>query len=477
MTSQPFLLAIPLLTAVLVWFIQGKVRRWLPVTATVLNLSILILGYLQGTPSIGPWLAINGLSAVIAGITAFVGFTAALYSVGYVRRHSQEQVDLDTVSQERTYFVLLLVFYDSLLAVVLLNNIFMTWGAIELTALASVLLVDWKGTKDNHEAAWKYLIIMEFGGLLALLGLLLLVGLQPNASVATTWTGLLAVAKSIPASVARLAFVLILAGFGTKAGLVPFHAWLPDAHSQAPSPISAMLSGIKLNCGLYGILRTQQVLQGGGNGPFADHTLATLGFLTVAISTLMTLYQKDFKRLFAYSSSENLGVAAIAFSLGPLGVIAGYLQMMNHSLIKSMLFYHSGELQHAWGSTEMEGLSGVARALPWTGQTLVLGMLAIAGAPPFGLFISEFMVIFALVKTGSPLLAALLLLFLALLFANFLRYSISMGYGEISTRLNRTVRPLPTLTATLPTGLHLVGTLAFGMLLPVLWSLGILLGR
>ncbi|RIV19199.1 hypothetical protein D2Q93_13085 [Alicyclobacillaceae bacterium I2511] len=470
MTVQPFMLAIPLLTAVMVWFLQGRVRRWLPVVATGINLCLFILGGFVGISGAGPWLAMDRLSAVITGITVFVGFTAALYSVGYVRQTSLETQDPQPSHQVRTYFTLLLIFYDSLLAVVLLKSVFLTWGAIELTALASVLLVDWKGTKTTHEAAWKYLIIMEFGGLLALLGLLLLVGLQPHATVATTWSGLLRAAKDIPAAVQRLAFVLILAGFGTKAGLVPFHAWLPDAHSQAPSPISAMLSGIKLNCGMYGILRTQQILQNGGNGPFADHTLATLGFLTVGISTLMTLYQKDFKRLFAYSSSENLGVVAIAFSLGPVGILAGTLQMINHSLIKSMLFYHSGELQHAWGSTKMEGLSGVARALPFTGQTLVLGMLAIAGAPPFGLFISEFMVVFALVKSGSALLAALLLVFLALLFANFLRYSIAIGYGEISTRFHRTIAPTPAATAALPTALHLAGTLALGMLLPILWS-------
>jgi len=467
MTWLLLILVITLLGIIVETFARGVLLRWLPIGVTVVNIPLFIVQLVTGELQTTSVFSLTLLSAFLASITLFIGCTASIYSLGYVQSHLQE-VEGSGSRQARSYYVLFMAFYFSLLVATLLNNILLTWGAIELTALSSVLLVDWNHTRLTHEASWKYIVIMETAGLLALFGLLLLLASTGTPVAAATWTNLAQAADSLTPEVQRIAFVFVLVGFGSKAGLVPFNFWLPDAHSQAPSPISAMLSAIKLNTAMYGIVQMQKVILAGGQGRFADHTLLTVGFVTVAVSTLMTVYQRDFKRLFAYSSSENLGLVAIGFSLGPIGMLGAYLQMANHSLIKSMLFYHTGELHRIWGSNDMRGLSGIAQILPRTGRSLVLGMLAIAGAPPFGLFLGEFFIVFDLLKHSSTWLAVLLLLLLAILFANFLRYALSLGYGETSSRLLRHGVPIEPATVLLPTAGHLLASLALGLILPVI---------
>lgn len=474
MSWVAIVLVLPMFGLAATLFLPLRTAAWAPVVVTAGNLIITgCVLILQPHPvhslasSTGSWL-FDPLSLGITAITLVVGFTAALYSVGYVRTHASE-VDTPPGNQRR-YFALLLTFYISLLGVPLLQNVFFTWGAIELTALSSVLLVDWNDTPLTHEATWKYLVIMTVGGLIALFGLVLFVGSAQVPFSGATWSNFSDMATTVPPVILRVSFVLVLSGFGAKAGLVPFNFWLPDAHSQAPSPVSAMLSGIKLNCAMYGILRLQSVLHAGGQARFADLALGVIGFLTIIVSALMTVSQTDYKRLFAYSSAENLGLVAVAFAFGPLGMVAGYLQMANHALIKSMLFYQSGELLHLWGSTDMRGLSGLSGVFPRTGHSLMFGMLAIAGAPPFGLFISEFLIIFAIVKHGAPWLAGLLLLSLVILFGNFLRYAIQIGYGAPSSRLQvvHRQREREGVALLVPTALHLSLTIVLGTAIPFL---------
>lgn len=474
MSWLSILVILPILGIAALFSVPRQVRAWIPVVVTGLNLIATGVALIAlPTPvkslsaSSGGWL-FDPLSLGISAITLVVGLTAAMYSVGYVRRDVAAMKS--SVEKELHYFTLFLVFYLSLLAVPLLQNVFFTWGAVELTALASVLLVDWHDTQLTHEATWKYLVIMITGGLIALFGLVLFVGFAKVPLPDATWSTFSHMAKTVPPVMERVSFVLVLAGFGAKAGLVPFNFWLPDAHSQAPSPISAMLSGIKLNCGMYGILRLQAILHSGGQSNFANWMLATVGFVTIAVSALMTVAQTDYKRLFAYSSAENLGLIAIGFAFGPLGMLAGYLQMANHALIKSMLFYQSGELLHIWGSTDMRGLSGISSVLPRTGHALMFSMLAIAGAPPFGLFISEFLILYAIANHGAIWLAVLLILCLVLLFGNFLRYAIQIGYGEPSSQLRLLQRSREGAGILVPTSVHLAMTLMLGTLLPLVVS-------
>ena len=465
------LLCIPLVGILVTWLSSASIRRWVPVVTTGLNLVVAAFdGFLpkSSVPFRGVFPHLDTLSLVVTGITLVVGFTAALYSAGYVPR-DHPSVPGTQPASERRYFSLFLAFYLTMLAAPLVENVVLTWVMVDATALASVFLVDFHHTRKTAEASWKYIIIMEVGGLAALFGTVVLLLGEPAALHDLTWTGLTHVASTISPKLSSIAFVLVLVGYGTKAGLVPFNSWLPDAHSQAPSPVSAMLSAIKLNTAMYAIVRISHILQAGHEGAFANHALAVFGFLTVIVSTLMTTVQRDVKRLFAYSSSENLGLIAVGFSLGPIGALGAYLQMVNHSVVKSMLFYQSGELLLASGTTEMAQMRGMIRRFPWLGVTLLFGMLAIAGAPPFGLFISEFTIIFALVHEASPWLAALITLMLVILFANFLTYAMRISLGTPSDPLATDgVNYRPRWTTWVPMFTHTGASLALGTVLPYL---------
>ncbi len=465
----PLLLIIPLAGILGLLIFPSLNAPWTATCVTGANL-LVVLGRLVGLYGRG-WGAfagifrLNGTGLFVTCITLLVGFTATLYSTHYMKtaefRHPADK------GRSRTYFLLVLLFYFTLVGVPLMENVVLTWAFIEATALASVLLVDFHRTKRTIEASWKYLMIMEFGGLCALFGTLLLLFAQPDQAIASTWSALRQVAPHISPKALQLAFVFGLVGYGAKTGLTPFHFWLPDAHSQAPSPISGMLSGIKLNCAFYGILRFLSVADAGGIYWFAHTALLILGVATVLVGVLMMIAQHDYKRLFAYSSAENMGMIAIGFSLGPIGALGGFLQMINHSLIKSTLFFQSGELLHATGTTDMKGLRGVAQAWPWTGGTLMLAMLAIAGAPPFGLFISELVIVYALFHSALPVLGALVLLLLIILFASFMRYAIQIGYGESAGPLDRFHEQHGrSWTAAIPFGIHITLVLALGVLLP-----------
>lgn len=499
---QIWLLAMfPLAALAVMPAVPARARVWLPVAAAALNLADFSVGLARLSAleraSANSWFQWDTLSLTVTGITLFVGFTAALYSVRYLRLeaagHSRERLsgapgaDLpdsvgdragDSVGdsgpggalrmRQTVYPALFLAFYVMLVFAPLFQNVLFTWACIEATALTSVMLVDFHRTRTSAEAAWKYIILMEFGGVAALFGTITVLLGEPAGVHAATWSSLAAVSHSIPGGWELAGFVLALAGYGTKAGLVPFNAWLPDAHSQAPSPVSAMLSAAKLNTALYAIVRFSGVLVAGGHAGFANGAIAGVGFLTVAVSTMMTVRQHDFKRLFAYSSSENIGLIALGFAFGPLGTAGALLQMVSHSVIKSLLFYQSGDLSVAAGSTRMQGLGGFAQAFPWSGGTLVLGFLAIAGAPPFGLFLGEFTILDALFRSGAPWLAAATAGLLAVLFANFTRYAVQIAFGRPTGPVRRfkDLFPAKDAAAGLPFGLHITAATLLGTALP-----------
>ncbi len=466
-------LGIPLLGLLMNFLLPVDLRKYVIVWVTGSNLVFFIGWFIVYHGSdryiTSSWVRFDPFSALITGITVFVGFTAALYSMHYLQLEQQQSTP-NHENHDNEYHVLFLIFYFALVGAALWNNVFITWIFIEATALASVFLVDFHRDRHSSEASWKYLILMEIGGILALFGTILLVSGEPTGVSTTTWSGLLIAAPHIAPLQLKIGFALVLAGYGAKAGLVPFNAWLPDAHSQAPSPTSAMLSAIKLNTAMYGIIMTMGVLVADHEAFYAHTLLIILGVLTVLVSTVMTVSQRDFKRLFAYSSSENMGLIAIGFALGPIGIFGAYLQMINHSLIKSLLFYESGDLMAAAGSTQIRMLRGFAREFPFAGGILILGFLAIAGAPPFGLFISEFSILYALIHEKITWLAVLILLFLAMLFANFLIFALQMGFGQPSAAVRKFhyVHKKLGWEAMVPFGLHIALTLAFGIFLPLL---------
>ncbi len=425
----------------------------------------------------GVWLEINQfdrLSLVVLMIITIVGLTSVVYASGYLNL-SADKYQL-TNRKHMRFFLLIMLFYFFLLWTPIVHNVILLWVCIEGTSLASVFLVDYENTTGTFEATWKYLIMMEIGGGLALAGtVIILMGRPAGLGSSLSWQALMTAGHSIPPLNLKLGFALIVAGYGIKAGLVPLHSWLPDAHSMAPSPVSAMLSGIKINIALYGILRFYDILSANGQISFAAFLLRWTGILTVLVAIAMTGVQKDFKRLFAYSSIENMGLIAFGYTLGTFGVYGALLQMLNHALIKPGLFFLSGNLLIQYQSTEIRKARGILFQMKWSGLLLVLLMLAIAGAPPFGLFLSEFIIILSALHEGLIWMAVVLVILLAILFANFLRYALKMVFGRPNTPIVGKARF--TWRTVFPPLLHLIGSLVMGTAIPMVLQQLLYMGK
>ena len=376
---------------------------------------------------------------IIVLVIAFVSFTSALYSIGYLREDMREQdvTQGEGLLRVRQYYVLFNLFLFSMLVVPLSNSLGVLWIAIEGTTLASLFLVSFYRTGEALEAAWKYVIIGSVGIALALFGTILayysavqVLGTSYNLN----WSVLAPVAAHLNPNVMRLAFLFIVIGYGTKAGLAPMHTWLPDAHSEAPSPISAMLSGVLLSCAMYGILRFYALAVPALGRGYPSALLLAFGLLSLVVATLLIFRQRDYKRLLAYSSVEHMGIVAagVAFG-GPLGFYGALLQLLNHAITKSLLFFASGQVLLKYETKTISRVSGIIRLLPFTGSMLMLGGLAIAGSPPFGLFISEFSIFSAGFRQGYVIAAIAMLVLIALIFIGFFLHLNGMIFGKVGT--------------------------------------------
>lgn len=454
-----------------------KTREVVAVIAAFLVAAVLAIfktgSLLSGSSIFAEVRSYDRLSMVTMAIVAVVGLTSILYATGYLKL-SAEKYEL-TNRKHLRFFVLTMAFYALLLWAPMVHNLILLWVLIEGTALATVFLVDFENTHKTYEATWKYIIMMEIGGAVSLTGTLIILFGSPGLGHDLSWDALMTAGQSIPPLVLKLGFSLIVIGYGIKGGLVPLHTWLPDAHSQAPSPVSAMLSGIKINVAIYGILRFYDILYACGQETFASFLLRATGILTIVVAVAMTSVQKDFKRLFAYSSVENMGLIILGYTLGPLGVYGALLQMINHAIIKPGLFYLSGNLIINYKSTEIKKVSGALFSLRWSGLTLVLLMMAIAGTPPFGLFISEFIIILSALRSGLVWLGVVLVALLVILFANFLRYALKMVFGHPS--IEDGGGNIGTWRTILPPILHLAASLMMGTVVPIIWQQFLYLGK
>ncbi|HTS14952.1 MAG TPA: hydrogenase 4 subunit F [Candidatus Sulfotelmatobacter sp.] len=396
---------------------------------------------------LGGWLAADGLSALIALVTAGVGAAAAIHSIGYLREDLRGR-DLDRGSGLRDvqrYYGLLHLFVFSMLLVPLSNSLGVVWIAIEGTTLASVFLVSYYRTREALEAAWKYVIIGSVGIALALFGTILAYYAAVPVlgfSFDLNWSSLTAVAPRLDPDVMRLAFLFIVVGYGTKAGLAPMHTWLPDAHSEAPSPISALLSGVLLNAALYAILRFYTLTVPAVGVADVGALLLGFGLLSLLVAALFMLRQNDYKRLLAYSSVEHMGVIVVATAFGgPLGMTAALLQLVGHALAKSLMFFAAGHVLLRYETKEIDQVSGVIRALPASGAFLLLGGLALTGAPPFGLFVSELTALTAGFSSGFGPAALIVLACLVVIFIAFMGHLNRMVFGRLPADVARGERP------------------------------------
>jgi len=332
------------------------------------------------------------------------------------------------------FYPLFHLFVFTMLLAVTTDDVGRMWVAIEGTTLASVFLVNFEGTRASLEAAYKYLLICSVGIAIAFLGTVLVyfadIQLFSDEVDALRWTTLLRVAPRLPPRVMELAFVFLVVGYGTKAGLVPMHTWLPDAHSEAPAPVSALMSGVLLAVGVYALLRFKPVVDLAAGPAFARRILLVLGVASMAVAALFLWTSQNFKRMLAYSSVEHIGIACLGLGFGGAwGVTGALLHLANHALAKSALFLLAGRIRAAYDSAEVLAVRGLLGPLPRTGGAFLAAMLALMGLPPFGLFTSEVMIFGAGFREGRVGVAAVGLVLLVLAFAGLLRTTQTMLHG------------------------------------------------
>ncbi len=405
---------------------------------------------------------IDPLNVFLVALTAFVAFTTALFSRAYMRvevGHGRM-----TAARMRLYHSMYQFFCFTMLLALTTNNLGILWVAMEAATLTTVLLVSVYRTPASLEAAWKYFILCGVGIAQALFGTILLYLAADRAigagGDALLWTHLAAAKHMLQPTIISLAFVFLLLGYGTKVGLVPLHNWLPDAHAEGPTPISAVLSGLLLNVALYAVLRCK-VLADGALGPgYAGGLLIGFGLLSVVVAALLLSRQKDVKRMFAYSSIEHMGMMTFAFGLGgPVATFAGLLHMTAHSLVKSAIFFAAGHGAQKTGGQLMEDIRGLMTVSPTVGWGLLLGSLAILGMPPFGIFASEFLILTTAMHE-LPWTAPVLLAALGVAFAAVLRRVLPMVFGATSARR------LAHAPALLPVFVHLGLGFMLGLYIP-----------
>ncbi|MGC1193502.1 MAG: proton-conducting transporter membrane subunit [Candidatus Dormiibacterota bacterium] len=469
------LLAVPMLTAVTSVLVrQDSIRYLLVVPSSLITMGLaltLIARLLSHGPirALGDWLYLDDFSAVVLLVVVSVSALAGAYSIAYFR--SPEQGHVLRRGELRKYFSLFHLFTFTMVVACVSGNLALLWTAVTATTFASAPLVDFYGSREPLEAAWKFLILAVAGELIALLGFLLLYasGIAALGSAYNFSIPILGAAGAhLSPSLAGLGFMLVLVGFGTKAGLAPMHTWLPDAHSQAPAPVCAMLSGAELNCAMLAIVRVLSLATPSAGGRAGELRAAMLGFglLSMTVGVVFLISQRNFKRLLAYSSVEQMGLIAAGFGIGaPLAIVGALLQMLTHSLAKTLMFLNAGNLLLRFRTTSIAEVRGVVRVAPATAVLVIVGALAIGGAPPFGLFVSEFSIVRG--ALGQPnwgsgaLIAALLLIGFIALVAPFSR--MTFGEGNAQPSETRSELGLPVLV---PGFVVLAALLTLGVWIP-----------
>lgn len=378
----------------------------------------------------GDYVLIDRASAWVILCTSIVYFLASIYAVGYMRLLNEDE-------RLFKFYALFAGFGLTTLVGPLMNSIGIYWIAIELTTLVSTFLVAFERVAESMEAAWKYIMVVSAGISLALLGTVLFYWsgsfvLGPTYQM--TWATLATAAPKTNPVLMTLAFLLVLVGYGTKVGLAPMHSWLPDAHSESPAPVSAMLSGALLNTAMIGIVRFLGITRAADLGQLPQLVLVAFGVLSLFIGALFIVRQRGIKRLMAYSSIEHMGVVTLGFGFGgALGVAGALYHMLNHSLNKSLMFFGAGNMMRAYGTKDIAEIGAVSRFFPTEGALWLAGAIAITGAPPFGLFLSEFTIMRAGLKPSFSWAVYVMAVLLVVIFIGFMNHFRSMYYAPAAT--------------------------------------------
>jgi hydrogenase-4 component F len=432
------ILAAPLVAlAAALWCAIPRSERAAPMVTfgaavVVLVLSLLALNELRtGAVVVRNWVGLDPLASLMLALIAVVYVTAALFSWGYLSEEKRGR-------RVRIYHANFNLFAFSMLCIPLLSEIGLVWIFVELTTLLSVLLVSYTLTTEALEAAWKYMVLTLLGATIAVLGVLLLFwALHATGSTDFTWTGLQAAAVRMPRPLLAVAFGLLLVGYGAKVGFVPLHTWLPDAHSQAPSPVCAMLSGIETSVVLYVLLRLRNTFAGDAHLNVGAWFIV-VGLISVGVAAFLIFQAHDYKRLFAFSTVEHMGIVLTAAGIfTPAGDVAVVWQLLAHTISKSFCFYAAGATLLATGTREIPSVRGLPGRSPVAAAAMVLGGLAIGGAPPFAVFLSELAILRAGILAHLYLAIALLATFIVIAFFGLLRHITHMVAGEPDARASR----------------------------------------
>jgi len=383
-------------------------------------------------PQPGAYLLVDDLNGTFIVLTSFVGFTTSIFSASYIGH--ELEIGRLTPPFVRFYHAMYQVLMFAMNLALIANNIGLMWVAIELATLTTVMMVGIYRTHEALEAAWKYFILGSVGIALALFGTILVyMAARPvigEGLDAMVWSVLVARASAFDPALLDVAFVFLLLGYGTKIGLAPLHAWLPDAHAEGPTPISAVLSGLLLNVALYALLRFKMLLAVNPAAIAPGPLMVTLGLVSLVFAAFMLYRRRDIKRMFAYSSIEHMGIITFAFGMGgPLANFAGLLHMTMHSLTKSAIFFAVGHVAQVKRTQRIADMGGLTESHPVLGWTLILGVVAIAGLPPLGIFTSEFLVVSSTFARAPGLALVLVFGMLVGFAALFLRLN-SIAFGE-----------------------------------------------
>lgn len=435
------LVLLPALAGGAAYFIRhdDSRRALLLATAAVHGMLTVFSWLWPPAPIADGWLALDAPGRLFLTITSALFFASALYAAGYLRREAHavhrdlEEGFLFTNTREATFTACLLFFLAAMTLTTLAHHFGLLWVAIEATTLASAPLIYFHRHHRSLEATWKYLLICSVGIALALLGNFFLAVASSDGGgtvLALTLEDLTQHAGSLHVPWLRAAFLLLLVGYGTKMGLAPMHTWLPDAHSEAPSVVSALLSGALLNCAFLGILRVHQLSGAAGDAAFGRELLVGFGLLSMAVAAVFITAQADYKRMLAYSSVEHMGILALGVGLGGAATFGAMLHAVNHSITKAMLFLLAGNILAAYRSKSTRDVRGVARRLPVSGALWLLGFFAIVGCPPFGPFLSEFTVLKGALDQGHAAVAVAYVSLLAVVFIGMARAMLPMAQGN-----------------------------------------------
>ncbi|MBV9288370.1 MAG: hydrogenase 4 subunit F [Hyphomicrobiales bacterium] len=460
--AAALVLALPALTAALLAVLPSYRLSAALNAASALMTFAASVSLFFAAPEPNAYLLVDDLNVVFIALNALVGFTASVFSASYIAH----EIDVGklTANHLRFYHAMYQFLLFSMNLALIANNIGLMWVAVELATLTTVLMVGVYRTPEAIEAAWKYFILGSVGIALALFGTILVyMAARPAVGEGVQgmlWTSLVAHAPEFEPSLLNLAFVFLMLGYGTKVGLAPLHAWLPDAHAEGPTPISAVLSGLLLNVALYAVLRFKLLLDANARAFAPGPLMATLGLISIVFAAFMLYRRRDVKRMFAYSSIEHMGVIVFAFGIGgPLANFAALLHMTMHSLTKSAIFYTVGQIAQVKGTQRIADIRGLTVTHPLLGWSLVFGVFAIGGMPPMGVFMSEFLIVSS-TFARAPWLALILAFGLLIAIGALILRMQGMAFGSpVGSKA-------PAKASAAPILVHFALVLAAGLYLP-----------